>query len=276
MDPMGSKNTISDLAGVLHVTRRAVEDAGAEAADALREAHAEVSAAQDQVALIQEVVRTVTDIDTIKALADPTRLAILRALTRDRLPKSAKEMAEELGQPQTKLYRHLKVLQEAGLIEPAETRVVSGIVETKYRAMQSSVSINPGEHLDETREAMHTVIAGSLNDYRDRMLRSVDFDGPGEDTDEESLKKRGILMNLSATISVERADDFQRRLEELITEFDAFPRDPDGVRVEGLVSWFRPRMPESPDGSEGPARPAGGERQPGPERSASSATPRPE
>ena len=95
------------------------------------------------MALLQEVVRTVTDVDTIKALADPTRLAILRALSRDRVPKSAKELAEDLDQPQTKLYRHLKVLQEAGLIEAAETRVVSGIVETKYRAAQSSVTIDP-------------------------------------------------------------------------------------------------------------------------------------
>ena len=71
--------------------------------------------------LISDVVRPVTDVDTIKALADPTRLAILQALTRDRLPKSAKELAEELGEPQTKLYRHLKVLEEAKLIEAADT-----------------------------------------------------------------------------------------------------------------------------------------------------------
>ena len=241
MEAMGSDDTTSDLAGVFHVARRAVEDAKTQVDQALREVHEEVAGAREQVALLQEVVRTVTDVDTIKALADPTRLAILRALTRDGLPKSAKELAEDLDQPQTKLYRHLKVLQEAGLIEPAETRVVSGIVETKYRAMQSQVSINPAENLDETREAMFNVIAGSLNDYRDRMLRSVEFDKP--EADEEAAKKRGILINLSATISVERADDFQRRLEELITEFDEFPRDPDGVRVEGLVSWFRPRMP---------------------------------
>lgn len=200
----------------------------------------------EQVALLQQVVRTVTDVDTIKALADPTRLAILRALSRDGMPKSAKELAEDLGQPQTKLYRHLKVLQEAGLIEPAETRVVSGIVETKYRAMQSGLSIDPGGHLDETREAMHDIIAGNLNDYRDRMLRAVDLIEP--DLDAESLKKRGMMMNLSATISAEDADDFQRRLEALVAEFDEYPRDPDGVRVEGIISWFRPRPAGETDG----------------------------
>jgi len=248
MNPMGSDKGTSDLAGVLSAAHTAIADAREQISDA----HEQISGAREQVALLQEVVRTVTDVDTIKALADPTRLAILRALSRDRMPKSAKELAEDLDQPQTKLYRHLKVLQEAGLIEPAETRVVSGIVETKYRAMQSGVSINPTDHLDETREAMHDIIAGNLNDYRDRMLRSVDLDEP--DADPESAKKRGMMMNLSATISAENADDFQRRLEALVTEFDEFPRDPDGVRVEGLISWFRPRPPAEADGRRpGPA-----------------------
>ena len=211
-------------------------------------------AGPEQVALLQEVVRTVTDVDTIKALADTTRLAILRSLSRDRVPKSAKELAEDLDQPQTKLYRHLKVLQEAGLIEAAETRVVSGILETKYRAMQSGVAINPTEHPDETRQAMRDMIAGNLADYRERMLKAMD--GKRYENEDEA-KKQGMLMNVSATVSAEHADDFQRRLEALVNEFGELPRDPDGVRVEGLVSWFRPPAAEDPEDREGRRDPAG-------------------
>jgi DNA-binding transcriptional ArsR family regulator len=192
----------------------------------------------DMGQLIDEVVRTVTDVDTIKALADTTRLSILRALSRDRVPKSAKELAEELGQPQTKLYRHLKVLQEAGLIEPAETRVVSGIVETKYRAAQSSVTIDASEHPDETAEAMLQMIGGNLADYRERFLWNTEH--KQWSSDPEEMKKDGAVMNLSAVIAPESADEFQRRLEELVRDFDNYPRDPDGVRIEGLISWFRP------------------------------------
>jgi DNA-binding transcriptional ArsR family regulator len=198
--------------------------------------------------LIDEVVRTVTDVDTIKALADPTRLSILRALSRDRVPKSAKELAEDLGQPQTKLYRHLKVLQEAGLIEPAETRVVSGIVETKYRAMQGSVTIDSSKHPDETREVMGKLIDENLWDYRRRFLRHLETEESPGDTEE--TKKRSTLMFLSSSLPPEVADDFQRRLEALVKEFDLLPRDPDGIRVEGLVSWFRPDP--GPAGRPGP------------------------
>jgi DNA-binding transcriptional ArsR family regulator len=239
MEAMGSEKTTSDLAGALHDARRAIADAKAEVQDALREAQQEVAGAHEQVALLQEVVRTVTDVDTIKALADTTRLAILRALNRDRVPKSAKELAEDLEQPQTKLYRHLKVLLEAGLIEAAETRVVSGIVETKYRSAQGSVTIDPTVHPDETREAMGQIIDENLADYRKRFMRHLEAQGVYTDTEE--AKSSGMLMFLSSTLAPAVAADFQQRLEALIKEFDKLPRDPDGVRVEGLVSWFRPK-----------------------------------
>ncbi len=52
-------------------------------------------------------VRTVDDVDVLKAMADPTRMAILAALMKSRrdLPvMSVKELAAELREPQTKLY----------------------------------------------------------------------------------------------------------------------------------------------------------------------------
>jgi DNA-binding transcriptional ArsR family regulator len=53
-----------------------------------------------------QAVRTVDNVDMLKAIADPTRVAILAALmkTRQDLPvMSVKELAAELGEPQTKL-----------------------------------------------------------------------------------------------------------------------------------------------------------------------------
>lgn len=201
--------------------------------------------------LIDEVVRTITDVETIKALADSTRLSLLRALSRDRVPKTAKELAEELNEPQTKLYRHLKVLLEADLIEVAETRVVSGIVETKYRAAQSSVTIDPTEHPEETREFMGRIIGENLLDYRERFLRHLEADPIPADP--EKAKRDGMLMFLSSTVRPEAAADFQQRMQALVKEFDELPRDPEGVRIEGLVSWFTPTRPA--DAGDRPDRP---------------------
>ncbi|NUR62840.1 MAG: helix-turn-helix transcriptional regulator [Catenulispora sp.] len=204
--------------------------------------------------LIDEVVRTITDVETIKALADSTRLSLLRALNRDRVPKTAKELAEDLDEPQTKLYRHLKVLLEADLIEVAETRVVSGIVETKYRAAQSSLTIDPTAHPEETREVMGRIIGDNLLDYRKRFLRHIETNPIPADP--EKAKQDGMLMFLSSTVRPEAAEHFQQRMQDLVKEFDELPRDPDGVRLEGLVSWFRP-TPKDPADPADPCGPSG-------------------
>jgi len=85
------------------------------------------------------------NIDVLKALADPIRLNVLYVLTRRQgttLPiMSVKELAAALGEPQTKLYRHVKHLESAGLIRAAASRIVSGIVEQRYQATQPEIVI---------------------------------------------------------------------------------------------------------------------------------------
>src|SRR5580693_6695424 len=91
---------------------------------------AAVQVADPELAAVQvaeagpAAVRTVDSVAALKAMADPTRLAILAALmrTRDLPVMSVKELAAELGEPQTKLYRHVRQLEAAGLIRVASTR----------------------------------------------------------------------------------------------------------------------------------------------------------
>ncbi|MFF7454765.1 ArsR/SmtB family transcription factor [Kitasatospora sp. NPDC008115] len=89
--------------------------------------------------------RRVADAATLKALADPLRLAILDVLMDASAsgPLTAKEIAAALDEPQTKLYRHIKQLEKAGLVRVAETRLVSGIVESRYAPAQASLRLAP-------------------------------------------------------------------------------------------------------------------------------------
>jgi hypothetical protein len=99
---------------------------------------------------------------------------------------------------------------------------------------------------------MAQIIGGNLDDYRTRFLRHMQTQTHLRPVGEDA-KKHGMLMNLSASLPPEVAADFLRRLEELVKEFDDFPRDPDGVRFEGLVSWFTPAWPTDEDDRPGPA-----------------------
>jgi DNA-binding transcriptional ArsR family regulator len=205
------------------------------------------------------VVRQVSDVDTIKAMADPTRLAILRALMDDRRGRprvmSAKELAEELGEPQTKLYRHLKVLEAAGLIEIAETRLVSGIVETRYRASQRDIRIDTegtGGAADE--EVLAMIVAG-FDDYRDRLVANGRRGGyPLRGADPDASRVGGALVS-TFRMGPDKAAEYQRRLEELVADLTAEPDDPDGTAVEILLSWFGRAEGGGPTGPAGPSAP---------------------
>src|SRR5258708_1399774 len=113
---MRSGSPLSGIAGEIQGTMAEAREALAGAREAVIDARDPAAAGMSALSglgrLINAAVRQVTDVDTIKALADPTRIAILRALMVSEAGAarvmSAKELAEELGEPQTKLYRHLK------------------------------------------------------------------------------------------------------------------------------------------------------------------------
>ena len=244
MDRMTSSEKPSDLRAELRGAMREVRGARDEAQAALAGVRDAVGAVSESLGglggLLGDVVRRVSDVDTIKAMADPTRLAILRALMDDRRGAarvmSAKELAEVLGEPQTKLYRHLKVLEAAGLIEVAETRLVSGIVETRYRAAQRDIRVDRGAAGGAADDDVVAIIVAGINEYRDRLVANGRRGGfPLDDPDESRL---GGTFLCGFRLPAARAQEYQQRFDQLVKDLEAEPNDPDGVGVEMLVSWF--------------------------------------
>ncbi len=171
----------------------------------------------------------IEDVATLKALADPTRMAILSVLTRscDLPVMSVKELAAELGEPQTKLYRHVRQLEEAGLIRVAATRMVSGILEQRYQACLRELRLSPGmlrEHMDDAEAALQLL----LDQFRDGVL---------EATSRES-ERRPMLIACEATIAPDAADELKRRLKDLNEWVAQLPDDPDGVTANLLIGLY--------------------------------------
>src|SRR6266513_2118828 len=73
----------------------------------------------------------VSNFDTLKVVADPTRLRILEVLIEQ--PLTVKQVARKLEIAPTKLYYHVNLLEEHGLLTVTASRVVSGIIEKQYR-----------------------------------------------------------------------------------------------------------------------------------------------
>lgn len=71
-------------------------------------------------------------LDQVRALAHPLRLRLLELFAQE--PRTAKQAAEVLGEPPTRLYHHVAALERAGLIRLKETRQNRGTTEKYYEA----------------------------------------------------------------------------------------------------------------------------------------------
>lgn len=187
--------------------------------------------------------KRLTTVAELKALADPLRLAILDALagaaSRELRVLSVKELAAELGEPKTKLYRHIKQLEAAGLIRVAATRLVSGIVEQRYQACQIDLFIGPWamHERGEAEEAATILVDFTLDRYRRGYLdhlASLPLGPPPED--------RSMLAHKYQMVSPARARVIQEKLREIAAELDRPEDQEDGgdstVRIDVLVSYM--------------------------------------
>lgn len=191
-------------------------------------------------------VRVVTDVATLKALADPLRLAILAALMRGADPRimSVKELAAELGESQTKLYRHVKQLESAGLIRVAASRLVSGILEQRYQACQTDLRLGPGLMRDEAAaDDGAALIAVLFDQYRERFI-AASAAAPAEHPPGPSYR-RPLLSLADTRLPPARAAAIRDRLQEIIDELDQTADETeDGVPVDVLIAFFSPSGPE--------------------------------
>jgi DNA-binding transcriptional ArsR family regulator len=189
--------------------------------------------------------RVITDPVAIKALADPLRLRIMGLMQKgaQEQPRTftVKQIAAELGEPATKLYRHIKTLLGVELIQVAEVRLVGGIVEQHYRAAQVGLTINPeaaGGSTEEIIEVAGVAIDEFLNDHRAAIQSGRTFL-----QEQESLAHPPHVRSVGAVISSTKlppakAKDFAERLAALVDEFAAYESEEDGVEANLLTIFY--------------------------------------
>jgi DNA-binding transcriptional ArsR family regulator len=191
--------------------------------------------------------RLVSDPETLKALSDPLRLRILEAMVAHHdSPWSVKELAARLAVPQTRLYHHIELLTERDLIRVAEQRVVSGIIETRYRVAALSFRLDhrllsgDSELRDAGQEVLHTVFDAAREDVAralNRHFKARAGDDPRPAGEHDLDPGRPVITRGLARLTPERAAEFRDRLMALINEFQS---DPDSATAEtwGLLAAF--------------------------------------
>ena len=194
--------------------------------------------------------RHIDDAATMKALADPLRQKIMRALGRNVHEKArimtVKQLAEELGEPTTKLYRHMKQLLAVNLIQVAELRLVGGIVEQHYRVAQKGWGVHP-ERPAADRESLLSeellgLVGAGVEEYFTRFEAALHA-GRTYAHPQDSLEHPPYIHSVGAISDFrmprERAAEFAERFHGLVEEFNSevHARGADTVQVN-LLTFF--------------------------------------
>jgi DNA-binding transcriptional ArsR family regulator len=165
---------------------------------------------------LPDTVRADT-VTQLKALADPTRSAILD-LVLERAATTT-ELAEALGKPKGTVDHHLKVLQRAGLVRVVRTRRVRAITERYWGRTGRTIFIERPDGAGDTDDGSYFV-ATALDE-----LRSMHI------PDRDDLTGFSTLRH--ARIPRQRMDEFVARMEALALEFASSERG--GNTVYGLL-----------------------------------------
>ena len=185
------------------------------------------------------VEMVLTDVEQLKVIGDPFRIRIIEAMAEDpELGWTAKELAGVLEVKQTKLYHHLALLAEHGFITVAETRMVSGILEKRYRATAHGYRV---DHALLTGSGSQTAMSGALDAIftkaRHEILQAMATGLIPSDPDDPTRKRMGLWAS-HARLSPKSVKRVMRLVEQL-AEIDT-DEDPDGDEY-GLLLGFYPR-----------------------------------
>ena len=151
----------------------------------------------------------IEDVRVLEVLNNPVRLRIMHQLME---PTTARDLAQSLDVPVTRLYYHLNLLQEVGVIEVVETRKSGAMLQRVYRTVASDFApvrglLEKSEDKDRVvRAAIGMVLDGARLDATAALLGSLAGNGG------ESVEPDGALGRSVVPMSRKSA----RRIVELI------------------------------------------------------------
>jgi DNA-binding transcriptional ArsR family regulator len=198
----------------------------------------------------------VSNFDTLKVIADPTRLRILEVLIEQ--PLTVKQVARKLEIAPTKLYYHVNLLEERGLLTVTASRVVSGIIEKQYRTTAKNLTIDRslltlgGGKPD---GGMGTLLSLIFDATRSNTLKAIDH-GLIRMEEEEPVNRNAMLAYTLSRLTPEQYRDFYGRLKALFIEFgDAAagysPETSETSSLYGITLVMYP-LPEADADGDGP------------------------
>jgi|LSQX01.1.fsa_nt_gb DNA-binding transcriptional ArsR family regulator len=170
----------------------------------------------------------IDDLDTVKILTDPLRLQIIDILSPK--PMTVNQVASRLGLPNSRLYYHFNLLEQHGLIEVVETRVVNNLIEKLYWLVADEIKIDK-TLLDfstgETRKDVVSMVSSLLEATHSEMMRSLQARKAIPEHGVQPVPPDMVINSSRKRLSDESYQKFVEKLRSLIKEFSELPEETD-------------------------------------------------
>lgn len=171
-------------------------------------------------------VYEITTLEEAKVLTNELRMKIF-SIYFDQKPRSAKQLADELGLSPSKVHYHIRELVKVGLLFLYDTKEVNGIIEKYYLPIAKDVRILINQ-LD--TEGKQQIVDKTISDMKKQLLESFDHH-----PDHSLFRSLNLHLNLTEKQELET---------ELITLMEKWEkriksREPKGDKNYGIfISMF--------------------------------------
>lgn len=176
----------------------------------------------------------IDNMETLKALSDPFRLEILKhvgIINRKGERCTVKQLGKLLDKPPTKLYYHVNMLEEHGLLVVGDTQIVSGIIEKHYQVCAMNIAVSQdlmamndtddrSSQLTQIFQSIEELIQNSL-DNLETSLQTI-FEEATLEKEEGIPAREQIALDVSANevvLTREQAKNYMQKLREIHIEF---------------------------------------------------------
>jgi len=175
----------------------------------------------------------IDSLETLKVLSDPTRLEIMKYIgevnKRDQRC-TVKQLAKLMEVPPTKLYYHIKLLEEKKLLIVGDTRIVSGIIEKHYQVAamditlsQNALSMHNGPKdlaLEELLKSISQIMNNSVNNTRSSLIAIYEEERAAKEGGPPARKQVAMhVSKIEMLLTHEQAENFKVQLTALVQEF---------------------------------------------------------
>jgi predicted transcriptional regulator len=183
-----------------------------------------------------DAIFTITTMEQLKALTDPLRQELLDRFSNE--PMTTKQVADLLGQKPHKLYHHVDVLEQAGLIRLVRTQQNRGTVEKYYEAVARRFTVDHKllSASSQADQAVGEIQAVLVNALQTSLVEAIQF------FDDERFQDSGLLPQMAVSqghlrLSAAQFKELKEQLLEWIEECQT-AHDPHGDEYALMLAIF--------------------------------------